>query len=507
VDTKIDQTKCPGITISRVSGVRKDEGERVVRVLDGYVGSANYGVHNPSLVNLSRAVVERVLYTSVDGELTPPVRPIAGAFDRLRPIRSAVLRNTCLSKVVDIEDYPSLYRDPRKRAIYERAALSLQSSGVTKRDATVKVFVKAEKVNFSAKPDPAPRAVQPRDPRFTLSLGRYLKPFEKCVMEGFTATFGYQVACKGLNAADMAKQLRENWDEFDDPVAIGIDASRFDQHVSQDALKFEHGFYNIMFKDPELAKLLRWQLTNNGVGYAAGSKLTYTVDGCRMSGDINTSLGNIIIMICMVIGYFHEAKVSARLSNNGDDCIIFCSRKDITKFDGLDAWALEFGFKLTHDAVVSDFEKIQFCQTQPVMTGDGWRMVRNPYTATSKDMVSLLSWDKELDFNRWRAAISSGGRSLTAGVPYWHHFYSKLGGVEDKTLGQNIKRVGFHYNTRGMKCAEVITDESRYSFWLAFGMLPDEQIELESLCKPIDFSARTPLMFGDVTPYHPLLKI
>lgn len=487
---------------------KKCEDERVVRVLDGFVGSATYGVHNPSLVNLSRAVVERILCT-VDGEeLTSPLRPEANAFDELRDIRAAVLKNTCSSKVATIEEFPSLYRDPRKRAIYERAVTSLQSTSVHKGDSIIKVFVKAEKVNFTAKPDPAPRAIQPRGPRYVVSLGRYLKPFEKCVYAGFAATFGYNVVCKGMNAAETANQLWENWSQYDDPVALGLDATRFDQHVSFEALEFEHGWYNMTFNDPHLEKLLRWQLINMGVGYVEGGKVKYKVRGCRASGDPNTSLGNVIIMCSIVLAFFRAIGVDARLANNGDDCVIFCSRKDEHRFGAISGWCERFGFKLTQDPTVDEFEKIQFCQTQPVYTSEGWRMVRNPYTATSKDMVSLLSWNSELEFDRWRGAISRCGSSLTSGVPYWDAFYKRLGGLVDEKSECELRKSGLGYMAARMNVVNSsITPEVRYSFWRAFGMLPDEQLALEELSKPISFADRTPLMFGDVTPLHPLLKV
>lgn len=486
-------------------GRESKKDERVVRVLDGYVGGASYGVHNSSLVNLARGVVERVLCTSTDGVLSHPIRPLPNAFKRLGSIRADVVHNTCSSNVVSIEDYPSLYHDARKRAVYERAVLSLSHETVSKRDAVVSVFVKAEKVNFSDKPDPAPRVIQPRNPRYNVCVGRFLKPFEKNMFAGFAETFGYKVVCKGMNAAQTATQLRENWDAFEDPVAIGLDASRFDQHVSPEALQFEHGFYTRIFNDPELATLLSWQIDNEGIGYVDGAKLKYKIRGCRMSGDINTSMGNCIIMCCIVLAYFRSLEIVARLANNGDDCVVICERSHEHLLAGIGQWFREFGFKLTREATVDVFERIEFCQTQPVLTGSGWRMVRNPYTATSKDMVSLLSWNTEVEFNRWRGAIGSCGMSLTAGVPFWHAYYQSLGGVTSEKECAKIADSGLGYMARGMDAPCEVTEESRYSFWLAFGMLPDEQAALEQVKRPIDFSQSTPMTFGDVNTYSELL--
>jgi len=468
--------------------------------MDGLGGSALYGVHNPSLRNLCRGVVERVLCTRVNGVLRAPVRPIFGVFARLKSVRNAVRRNTCSTNVVEVDDYPSLYHDARKRAVYERAVASLHAGGVTRRDARVSTFVKAEKVNFSAKPDPAPRVIQPRDARYNVCVGRYLKPFEHAMYEAFTKAFGYQVICKGLNATGTALQLRENWEAFQEPVAIGLDASRFDQHVSREALEFEHSYYNSVFNSPELKRLLKWQLVNKGIGWTSEGKVEYTVEGCRMSGDINTSMGNCFIMSCIVLAYFEHVGISARLANNGDDCVVTCDRRDQAKLDAIGDWFRDFGFVLTREEPVYEFEQIEFCQAQPVLTGNGYRMVRNPYTASSKDMVSLLPWNNELEFDRWRGAISSCGLSLATGVPFWEAFYRRLGGVAHAGSQALIQDSGLGYMARGVQACDI-TPESRYSFWLAFGMLPDVQEALEQQEANVCYARPAPLTFGEVTPF------
>jgi len=399
-----------------------------------------------------------------------------------------------------VEDYPSLYFNARKRALYERAVASLHAGGIGHRDARVSTFVKAEKVNFTAKPDPAPRVIQPRSARFNVLVGRYLKPFEKNMFSAFEAAYGYKVVCKGLNASTTAQQLQENWESFKNPVAIGLDASRFDQHVSKDALEFEHSYYNDVFKSKELAKLLSWQLVNKGKGWTSEGSVAYTVEGCRMSGDINTSMGNCFIMASIVLGYFENRGIDARLANNGDDCVVICESRDLNRFSGIDQWFKDFGFKLTREEPVYVLEQIEFCQAKPVWTETGYRMTRNPYTAASKDMVSLLSWANELEFDRWRGAISTCGLSLSRGVPFWEAFYSKLGGVAHGASYDMIADSGLGYMSKGVVGCEV-SAQARYSFWLAFGILPDLQVALEETAVNVNYRAPTPLTFGEVTPF------
>ena len=508
VATKVDRLGTPGITVTKATGyIRNNNNHRQVRVLSGYVGSAHYGVHDQSLANLVRGVAERVLFTpGPSGVLESTRKPLDGVFKRLAPEKRALVSNTRPTSVVAVEDFPSLYHDARKRAIYTRAVTSLSHETISRRDSVVSTFVKAEKVNFSAKADPAPRVIQPRSARYNVCVGRYLKPLEKALLSSYKASHGYCVVVKGLNAQGVALTLRSNWDEFDSPVAVPLDASRFDQHVSLEALKWEHSVYNSIFNSSELKELLSWQLENKGVGYADGWRVKYSVRGCRMSGDMNTSMGNCIIMSSIVLAYLRVNQINARLTNNGDDCVLILERRDLHKLDGIDKWFTDFGFKLTREPFVDVFERIEFCQTQPVLCEDGWRMVRNPYTATSKDAVSLLSWATELEYDRWRGAISSCGLALTRGVPFWEAYYRRLGGVQHAGALAAISDSGMGYLSRNMQGKARITEASRYSFWLAFGMLPDEQIAMEELDVDVSYTEPTPMTFGAVEPLCKLLS-
>lgn len=509
MDTKIDRSNCPGITTSKASGTGRDnKTEREVRILSGISGSAVYGVHNPSFTNLIRGVAERVLFTpNSSGELERPVQAETDIFKQLGVEKLALLKHTPPTRVVDLREFPELYTDSRKRVVYRNAVASLEMEGITRRDSFVTAFVKAEKVNFTAKPDPAPRVIQPRTARYNAMLGCYLKPLEKQLLGSYLTSYGYNVVVKGMNAAEVANQIAEHWSSYRHPVALGLDASRFDQHVGSQALEFEHSIYNSIFgQDKQLAKLLRWQINNVGYGYASGKRIKYNVRGCRMSGDMNTSMGNCIIMSSIVLAYFRVNRIQAKLVNNGDDCVVICESNDLNRFDNIGAWFKRFGFKLTQEQPVYDMERIEFCQTQPILCQDGWRMVRNPYTASSKDALSLLSWSTRLMFDRWRGAISSCGLSLTRGVPFWEAYYQRIGGVQHERTNDTLRNSGLGYMASRMNSEAIITPESRYSFWKAFNLLPDEQIALENLDVDIDYSAARPLIFGDIEPLHPILQ-
>jgi hypothetical protein len=347
--------------------------------------------------------------------------------------------------------------------------------------------VKAEKVNFTSKPDPAPRVIQPRGPRYNVSVGVFLKPLEHLIYKSIAQVWGGTTVMKGHNAHSTAAELRVMWDSFRDPVAVGLDASRFDQHVSADALRWEHGIYLSCFAGSdrtELRRLLEWQVENKGFARASDGLVKYTVSGCRMSGDMNTALGNCLLMCAMVWEYCRLRGVQARLANNGDDCVVICERGDLGKFnDGLGQWFLEMGFNMKVEPAVDVFERIEFCQTQPVYDGERWVMCRKPSIVLAKDSVSLLPMTQGKTAYRYCTAVGECGMSLAGGLPVLQEFYSALmrcgagarfeGAVAQLESGFARLATGMHREYR------LVSAEARYSFWLAFGILPDAQVAME----------------------------
>lgn len=473
-------------------------------------------MHADCLKNLARGIVERVFYVSNGGGLARPPQPKPDVFARLGGIRKRLFKVLRRTPIVAVDQYPQLYTG-RKQQLYQRAADSLKVRELSQRDAIVSTFVKAEKVNFSSKGDPAPRVIQPRSPRYNLMVGRYLKLFEAELCHGFERVCGWPVVLKGRNADQVGQVLEDHWRSFDAPVAIGLDASRFDQHVSQDALKWEHSVYNGVFQSDELRRLLRWQLHNRGISRVEGYRVDYSVEGCRMSGDINTGMGNCLLMSSIVIAFCESVGIKFRLANNGDDCVLFVEQPDLPKLGGIAGWFLDFGFTLTQEKPVYVLEQVEFCQAQPVRIGGSYRMVRNIRSAPSKDCVSLLPWDNQSSFAAWAHAISSCGLSLTRGVPIWEAFYTHIStaGAQKEYAEQAVAESGMSYMSRGVRDC-VVDEEARYSFYLAFGIAPDVQRAIEQwyMSGSLQYQPPRPLTYSQVrciefetSPLAPWLRV
>nr|QHD64756.1 RdRp [Plasmopara viticola lesion associated tombus-like virus 2]QLL27745.1 putative RdRp [Leveillula taurica associated tombus-like virus 1] len=305
---------------------------------------------------------------------------------------------------------------------------------------------------------------------------------------------------KGMNASQVGAEFRRKWERMGGDgvaAAIGLDASRFDQHVSVEALQWEHEFYYSLCSDPSYRKQLRlwlsWQLKNKGFGNCSDGSLKYEVDGTRCSGDMNTGMGNCLIASCLLIAYCRERGVGFELANNGDDCVIFIKKRDINKFSiGLSHWFTEMGFNMVVEAPVFQLERVVFCQAQPVFDGFSWTMVRDPRTCIAKDCVSLKPWRNEKEYTSWIKCVGLSGTSLAGGIPVLDSFYRSFvragGDAKPLSLSDPTLTGGLFWAAKGMNRRHFsVSDDARVSFYTAFGITPDEQVCLEE-----EYNSSTP---------------
>lgn len=470
--------KYPGIEPRRAIGKPT---ERKILTMGTRLNDGVMSTHNNSLANLVRGVGERVLYT--DARFTPCILPARGVFEnKLGGYRTAIASRVGWQAPVTRQEFAQLYKGPRQ-ATYLRAVESLSMRRVERSDSRLKTFVKAEKLNLTIKQDPVPRVIQPRDPRYNVEVGRYLKPVEHKIYDAIDGLFGGPTVFSKYNAFQQARHIYEKWTSYPNPVCVGLDASRFDQHVSEQALKFEHGLYRAIFKSVELDNLLRWQLDNFGVARAADGEFSYKKRGGRASGDMNTSLGNKFLMCLMCKSYMDSKNFRIDLVNNGDDCLLILDQKNLESLSDIDEWFKLFGFKLTKEKPVSVFEHIEFCQTKPVKVNGTWRMVRNVSTCLLKDTTVINLGHREDEYRKRLRFIGDCGAATCADVPVLGRFYQMLKriGCDGKTSHQLSEYDYYVRSSRDAHCHHDSPDASgRYSFWLQTGILPDAQIELEN---------------------------
>lgn len=489
-------------------------------------------VHNNSLINITRALIERVFFVqgNVDGEVKlvpPPATSRAYFFTQMNVFAQKVktelssVRRMCLDKFVETSP-------PHKKKVYANAKKTYLEKGLAPREATVTSFIKAEKVRITnSKPDPAPRIIQPRGVVFNLIFGCFIRPAEKEIYKAIDRVFDRPTVCCGQNAVEMASMLRDAWDEIHDPVAISLDLSRMDQHVSAVALSWEHSFYRHLFRDDPCYDTLDWCLQstirNSGRCYVNDQsghpyQVKYAKVGSRMSGDMNTSLGNKLIMCGLLHSYYSGVcgmvpRRDFNVVDNGDDCVVIVSRQayarylidtgqqaiirrmaivdpenwqdvrigfvgeeTVNRYLKVEDWFHTMGFTLKVEGVVSKFNHIDFCQTRPCFIDGRWIMVRT-LKALGKDAYCL----KPLEIlDRWMSQVKTGGMNTYGSVPIFGPYYSSLPGHEDGSRDL-LWGTGMYYLSRDMRSSSEITDENRYNFWDTFGVTPREQEVIEQV--------------------------
>jgi len=477
------------------------------------MGPENHlGVFNNGVRAVERALLERYFLCKV-----------GNAFERPLPVTGFAYNSTCLQqfqrrvvrlvrdqvRVLDLREVVLCYTGPKRR-VYERAYASLGRECLNRKDSALRPFTKFEKQDLSK----APRIINPRHPRYNLTLGRYLKKAEKPFFSAINDVWGSctgHTVIKGLNVVEVGGVMRQKWERFSDPVAVGLDAVKFDMHVSVPALRYEHAFYNKVFCAAELKRLLTQQLVNRGMAVCPDGTVKFRIPGTRSSGDLNTSLGNCIIMCALIWAYCRERGVVAELANNGDDCVVIMEKSALCEFErGIGEWFVVQGFRMAVETPVYEFEQIEFCQSFPMWDGVGWRMVRNPVTCLKKDPMCLLPLTGEKSFRKWLWAVGNCGLALVPGIPVMASFYACFARhglkASDRHVAHMFRGTSMLERAGGLVVERRLPDSnSRASFWRATGLTPDYQIALERYFDRLVIDTRLRSIVEDVRISPPFL--
>jgi len=337
------------------------------------------------------------------------------------------------------------------------------------------------------------RVISPRDARYNVEVGRHLRVVEHGRKPGsmyysIDKLFGAPTVAKNMNALEVATLIVGAYNDIVDPIVLTLDATRFDQHCGVHALVFEHGIYNAVFKSPFLQKLLSWQLKSVGRGFLDDGRIKCVKVGGRCSGDMNTAMGNVIIMTGLIWTYMRKKGIKYRLVNNGDDSNLVISRCDRSKLDDLQPWFEKMGYGMKIENETSVLEKVVFCQSQPVFTARGWIMVRQ-LKAIMKDLATNKDVKSEASWNAQRGAIASCGKALCAGVPVMQAYYEMIG-RGTKREAKNMMETGMQYAAAGLVSGASINEAARVSFAIAFDISPVEQEDIEQQFTHINIKHR-----------------
>lgn len=453
-------------------------------------------IHSNCLTNQFIAIRNRVI-----GDVP---KPTSTGLKSLRETLKLVVPKVDHLVPLSPEEFALTYSGRRQKR-YLVGAAAYRAEGIRKSDSMIKMFVKDERIPFNPnKPRPDPRAIQFRGAKYCVALGRYLKVLEHRIYEwkgDGTYLPSSRVIGKGLSLGGRAMLLRKKWLGFKDPICLSLDAARFDQHCADVVLEIEHEFYLRMLNHEEFRQLLGDQLDNICMTVLG---LRYRTKGRRMSGDMNTALGNCVLMVLFVADFARTfLKSHWDMLDDGDDCLLIIEREDLeTVLENVHEHFLTFGQEIKVENQTDVFERIIWCQSSPInCAGNGWKFVRNPW----KVMMNALGGTKWTAMPRWLRAsmintIGAAELVLNLGVPVLQEYALALmrNSGTDTILDERYADVLSLRVKRELKSLsdvmlsrydpKPITDEARMSFLIAFGVSLAEQAWMEQWLRSWTFS-------------------
>lgn len=404
--------------------------------------------------------------------------------------------------------------DSTRRQRYADAFASLAIRPVERRDARVSMFVKGEKGEYAQKANAPlkPRAIQGRQPRYNAAFGLYTKPIEEVLYRWKGPKRGVpttRVIAKGLCQSRRADLFWQKISAFDRPTVLTTDIKSFDGSVRVEHLQAVHGLYMSLLPDPSLQRLLSWQLHNvcttaNGV--------RYRVKGKRMSGDMDTALGNCLITVNAVAAALRLLGVRKYdLMDDGDDCLVILEQSESRGLrDRFIAAMSEVGFNSESSWCGSEDgwepEDVSFCRSKLLFAGGKWRFVRNYERMMCGFLCTHKHYSESAGAKRIMKAMAQCEAYCCRGIPVMQPMATRilhlLGGVkypkQFETMGFARKAVMEAENLRATFVPEPITVEARVSFAKAFGIPIEEQLELEDWSSTIMLDNIDPALAVDV---------
>lgn len=350
-----------------------------------------------------------------------------------------------------------------KKAVYERAMEEVKLRGWSKMWKRVRMFVKPDKIQAGEILDKAPRAIQFRTPQYNLILARYLKPVEHAIYA--LEERGVRVFAKGRNLQQRAMDIISAYGLISDCVVVEADHSKFDSCVRVEHLRECHRLYMHYFKSRQLYKALQAQLHNRG----STDYLKYTVRGTRMSGDFDTALGNSLINYAVLNSVMLDQNIkNFHLYIDGDDSLIFMSRKDSEKMGSMDFG--KYGFETKW--AVKDLISAEFCQMH-VIRSDPPILARHPQKIFSNLQVCLRSYAKTIWPSLWQGKLKCE-IMCNQGVPYVASYLEKYldGKIVPKIPYEDERRLDM---TRGMVEGRC-TSQAHADYYDAFDVGCDDPL-------------------------------
>jgi hypothetical protein len=177
-----------------------------------------------------------------------------------------------------------------------------------------------------------------------------------------------------------------------------------------------------------------------------------------------------------------------RMLVDGDDAVLVVEHDYVGRCQSLPGIFSGFSqeVKVTEASRVSldRMEVIEFCQSRPVLVGDRWRIIRNPYKVYNGYKQQVLYYMDIHFLKRFLGTIAGPEGIYARGVPVHQELFRALGrlaGAKFELLESVQRRFWIrHCHSIRDKIPESdVTWVTRLSYERAFGIGPLMQIQIE----------------------------
>jgi len=382
--------------------------------------TATLQANDPCVANEVVSLLRRHLTTAELDRTQLQAEAVENAFKLLREhYPPTLLTPMTLEQVIK-------HKPPSMRKKYINAANELKERGLLEPwDVKISAFIKNEKMSFpndDIKADilKPPRMIQARSQKFNLVMQRFLIPYAKLWKSRHYTLKNGTPFLKGFNTKQIADILRADWKHFSKPIAILLDHEAYDAKVNSDWTAAEHSYYKAHYPGhPDLNTCCKALCKSKGK--TAGS-VKYKVIATRCSGDPTTADGNSTDNLALLLDLTEGIYCIPRVI--GDDSVLTMEESDYNNHmkQRLKWLGIRYPWKTKHE-VVYQFERVEFCQSRPVKTVNGWLMVRKPYRMLTRSLTCVNQKVTTVPlFLRWLTGVGMSEVASNPGVPIHQAF-------------------------------------------------------------------------------------
>lgn len=355
--------------------------------------------------------------------------------------------------------------------------------GLTKKDSRITEMQKLEFYERSKIAEKEDRGIQFRSTQYNAALASHLHNVEERLIHLHDGE--HRIVMKGLKPDECMKCIACGTEDFKDPVFLCFDHARFDAHVHWLLLLVEYMIYYYCRRgNPEMMRYLFWQLSN--IGYSFGG-IKYMMRGKRMSGDVNTGLGNTLLNLCMLRALLAYFGIKGRVFLNGDDSVVICEREDAKIImDNYKEFFAKLGMK-TEGEMVDDLFKAEFCQNRPCWIDGELKSVRDPMKVISTVGQSGSTHDEQTMREVVKATclceFALNGTNCPVISPYVKRVYNTVENARvmlDNRWRYKVEAYNLDIMGKTKIPEPAVSESSRYYFWRSWGIDPGEQIMIEN---------------------------